>query len=151
MPYHVPQFLEVEDKLFGFFTLRQFLYVFGGLAVAYIAKTYLHIFLAYPIILAVIPFSFAMAFAKINNRPFIFLVDAFLHYIASPRLYIWKKIPKKQEEKKTEEEKNPLGVYVPPMSQSKLKDLSWSLDIKERQTEEEPPKANHSAPLLKDI
>ena len=45
------------------------------------------------------------------------------------KLYIWKKEEKKargKEQKKPEE-----GLYVPKLSESKLKDMSWSLDVLE--------------------
>ena len=93
-------------------------------------------------------FGMALAFYKPYNKPFMFIVEAFLSYISSPRLYIWKKVPKKQGEK---EEKGiqTSGVYIPPLTESNLKDLAWSLDIKEhdvRKTQSRKP-----APLLKDL
>lgn len=152
MQFHVPQFLEVEDKIFSILTLKQFLYLFGGIAIAYLAWTYLYWLLALPVIVAGLGFGISLAFVKINNRPFLVIVDAFLHYIFSPRLYIWKKIPRPIE-KKEEVSVGNAGVYVPPLSGSKLKDLSWSLDIKEHRTANEAnkPEIIRNAPLLKDI
>lgn len=151
MQYHVPQFLEVEDKIFGQLTFKQFLYIFGGLGLAYLAYTYLKIYLSIPIIGAAIAFSFCLAFIKVNNKPFIFVVDAFTRYVLSPRLYIWKKIPKKKLKNDKNKGKATEGVYVPPLSESNLKDLAWSLDIKERDTRGAVPISHRKAPLLKDI
>ena len=54
MQFKVPQFLEIEDKIFGPFTFKQFVYVAGGAGAAFIAWTYLPhwiaIFLVVPII-----------------------------------------------------------------------------------------------------
>ncbi len=151
MQYHVPQFLEVEDKIFGQLTFKQFLYILGGAGISYLAYTYLNIFIAIPVILAAIAFSIALTFIKINNKPFIFVVGAFLQYMLSPRLYIWKKIPKKIESKEnTDRNKGSVSVYIPPLSESNLKDLAWSLDIKEnaaRNNTATPTKT----PLLKDL
>ena len=36
MRFQVPQFIEVEDKIFGPLTLKQFLYTAGGAAVGFI-------------------------------------------------------------------------------------------------------------------
>jgi len=150
MQYHVPQFLEVEDKVFGFITLKQFLYILGGAAVSYLAYTYLKIYLAIPIIAIFLAFSLALAFYKPYNKPFMFMVEAFLTYISSPRLYIWKKIPREitgdKKEKLSQE-----GVYVPPLSESNLKDLAWSLDIKNSDAGKTPTKGKKMAPLLKDL
>lgn len=153
MQFHVPQFLEVEDKLFGFLTLKQFLYLLGGISVSYLSYNYLKIYFALPIILIFLPFSFALAFVKINKQPFISMVDHFINYLMLPRLYIWKKILKRPGENR---ESGISGIggenaaYVPPLSESKLKDLAWSLDIKEHQEEDAKPQTSR-APLLKDI
>ncbi len=135
MQFQVPQFLEVEDKLFGFMTLKQFLFVIGGVAIAYIAYTYLPIIFAVPIIAFFIPFSLALAFVKINMKPFIFFVGSVIQFLLSPRLYIWEKVQKPQksaEKKKAEENQKKAVAYVPPLSENKLRDMAWSLDIKER-------------------
>jgi hypothetical protein len=71
-----------------------------------------------------------LAFYKINNKPFIdFLESAFTFYTKN-NLYIWKKEERKIIPKKAEEMAPP-QVYVPKLSDSKLKELSWSLDINE--------------------
>jgi hypothetical protein len=133
MQFQVPQFLEVEDKLFGFLTLKQFLFIFGGAAVGYLAYTYLPGWISSFVIVIIVPFGLALAFVKVNTKPFIFFVEAALRYVLSPRLYLWKKIPKLP--KKTGEgdsgNSHNAGVYVPPLSEHKLKDMAWSLDIKE--------------------
>ena len=155
MQYHVPQFLEVEDKIFGQLTFKQFLYILGGVGLSYLAYAYLKIYIAIPIILAAVALSGALAFVKINNKPFVFIVGAFLQYILSPRLYIWKKIPKKIESKEsTDRNKGPVGVYIPPLSESNLKDLAWSLDIKENAAKNNAAMSQqqtHKTPLLKDL
>jgi hypothetical protein len=153
MQYHVPQFLEVEDKIFGFITLKQFLYILGGLAVSYLAYTYLKIYFALPIIIAFVSFALALAFYKPYNKPFMFMVEAFLVYVSSPRLYIWKKEARKPESSSKGKKVEAVGVYVPPLSESNLKDLAWSLDIKEHDTSKTRVPGNEKgrAPLLKDL
>ena len=130
MRYQVPQFIEVEDKIIGPFTIKQFIYIIGGIGMAFIAYHYLVIYLAIIAIAIILPLSFAMAFYKVNNKPFIdFLESAFLFY-TKQNLYIWKKENKKIEAKaQATAETN--QVYVPRLSDSKLKELSWLLDINE--------------------
>ncbi len=130
MKYQVPQFIEVEDKVVGPLTIKQAIYLAGGIGMSFIAYTYLHIFLALPVIATIVTLSLALAFYKVNNKPFVdFLESVFVYYTKS-RLYIWKKeekplTPEKIEEKKVEQ------LFVPRMSESKLKELAWSLDINE--------------------
>ena len=130
MRYQVPQFIEIEDKIVGPLTIKQFLWPSGGAGMAFIIYKFVNIILALPLIIIVATLSAALAFYRINNKPFIdFLEAAFLYY-TKQNLYIWKKEPKVIEPKK-EEPKEPEQVYVPRLSESKLKEISWSLDINE--------------------
>ena len=130
MQFQVPQFIEVEDKIFGPFTVKQFVYLAGSAGVIFILNTFLPFFIAVLIGGPVIALGLALAFYKINNRPFIKIVEASFRYILGSRLYIWKKEQKKVTRRKKESEES-TDVFVPKLSDSKLKDLAWSLDIKE--------------------
>ncbi len=132
MRYQVPQFIEIEDKIFGPLTFKQFIYLAGGAGACVVCFTFLPTFFA---LLASAPFAIlalALAFYKVNEKPFINLVEAFFNYLMTSKLYIWRK-----EEKipvaKTMAAKAPEQVYVPKLSESKLRELTWSLDIKENQ------------------
>ncbi len=130
MRYQVPQFIEVEDKVIGPFTVKQFLYIVGGAGMSFIAYNFLPFIIAIVVIALIMPLSLALAFYKINNKPFVdFLESAFLYY-TKQNLYIWKKQEKQAEARKLEAQASP-QVYVPKLSNSKLKELSWSLDINE--------------------
>ena len=131
MRYQVPQFIEIEDKIIGPFTVKQFVYVVGGAGMSFIFYTYLHIYIAILLIAVVIPFSLALAFYRVNNKPFIdFLESAFLFY-TKQNLYIWKKEDRKIEKPSTQATTESPQIYVPRLSDSKLKELSWTLDINE--------------------
>ena len=53
-------------------------------------------------------------------------------YYLGSKLYIWKKAEEHPEQRSSDTElKNYASVMVPKISDSKLKDLTWSLDIKE--------------------
>ena len=85
---------------------------------------------AVPIALIAV-FALALAFYKINNKPFIGVVESAFKYFTSAKLYIWKKVDKKASENPAQEARKYASVMVPKISDSKLKDLTWSLDIKE--------------------
>ena len=132
MQYQVPQFIEVEDKIFGPLTLKQFIYLAGGAGLSFVVYEILSsLVLAFIPILIIMAFSAALAFYKINNKPFIFVVEAAFKYMMSTKLYIWKKEPNKKADNAVQEAKEYAGIMVPKISDSKLKDLTWSLDIKE--------------------
>jgi hypothetical protein len=91
-------------------------------------------FLALLISVPIIIFAAALAFYKINEKPFIDIVEAFVKYVFGSKLYIWKREEKKAVPKTAaERQKAATELYVPKLSQSKLKDLTWQLDIKENQ------------------
>jgi hypothetical protein len=133
MRFQVPQFIEIEDKIFGPLTFKQFIYIAGGIGFATILFLLLPKFLAIIISLPIVIFSAALAFYKVNNKPFINVVESFVKYTITSKLYIWKKEDKVAVAKKATEVKPPEQVYVPKLSESKLKELTWSLDIKENQ------------------
>lgn len=133
MRYQVPQFIEVEDKIFGPFTFKQFVYLVGGLGVCFIVYKVLPFFLGLPIMLVAMGISASLAFYKVNNRPLIDTLEAAFKYTFTKHLYIWKKKDKYPEKSIAEDILEAKGsrLYVPKVSESKLKDLAWSLDINE--------------------
>lgn len=132
MRYQVPQFIDVEDKIFGPLTFKQFVYVAGSAGMSFVIYKFLPIVLSLPIILAVMCFGLALAFYKVNNKPFITMVESAIKYWGASKLYIWKKLQKKPEANASAENTKAIdGMLVPKLSDSKLKDLTWSLDINE--------------------
>lgn len=133
MRFQVPQFIEIEDKIFGPLTFKQFVYMGGGLAMAFVVYELLPLYIAVIIILPILAFAGALAFYKPYNPsqlPFSSLVESAFKYIVNEKLYIWKKhdrpVTPGNENRSTEE--IPM-LAVPKLSDSKLKDLTWSLDI----------------------
>ena len=130
MQFRVPQFIEIEDKIFGPFTFKQFIYLVGGAGLSFVIYRTIPFFIAILLILPIIATSLALAFYKVNDKPFIFIAEAFIKYYFSQKLYLWRKEEKIRDPKKEAEKNNSLdNAYVPRMSDSKLKELSWSLDV----------------------
>ncbi len=128
--YQVPQYLEVEDRIFGPLTLKQFLFAAGGAGGAYalwsLLPTPLNIIGAILVGVA----AGALGFGQMNGRPFLVMVESMVSYGFSKKLYLWKKRPKTVAQKQ-EEAAAPTGIAVPRLSDSKLKDLAWGLDLQE--------------------
>jgi hypothetical protein len=91
MQFNIPQFIDVEDKIVGPLTLKQFFYLAGAgvflFFIWYFFQFWVFLIFAIPIG----GFALALAFVKINGRPLINYVTAFLNYMKKPRLYVWKK------------------------------------------------------------
>jgi len=133
MQFQVPQFIEVEDKIFGPLTFKQFIYILGGIGGSYILWRVLPIYVAGPLILLIAGFAAALAFFQFNGRPFIVgLESAFYFYIGS-KLYLWNNEKKQKNAPAVKTVSSRAAeVYVPKLSDSRLHELSWSLDIQEK-------------------
>ena len=130
--FQVPQFIEVEDKIFGPLTLKQFLYIVGAGSIVFLLYAFLPFFFVILLGAPIAAFFAALAFFKVNGLPFIRVVENALGHFTSARLYIWKKVEKKKTAAPVSPEKKGNGIFLPKLTESKLKDLAWSLDIREK-------------------
>lgn len=133
MQFQVPQFIEIEDKIFGPLTIKQFIYLAGGVGASIVLWLYIpYKIISVILILPVVALALALAFYKTNGKSFLDILEAAFYYYIGSKLYIWRKEPKKIDTKIANQvEQARSMVNVPKMSESKLKDLTWSLDIKE--------------------
>lgn len=138
MRFSVPQFIEMEPKIVGPLTFKQFLFVGIAGAVCFLlyfifGKTNFFLFLVLSIM--IFGFGLALAFLKIGGRPLPTILVNFLKFFLSQKLYLWQKgefkvgVFKKEEklkivEKKTEE--LPLKIA----RDSQLKKLRTEVEIK---------------------
>jgi len=130
--YQVPQFIDMEDKIVGPMTLRQFGYVLAGAALDLIAFYSLNftffIILAIPITIA----ALAMAFYTVDRVPFNKIAVNAMSFFTKPHLYLWKQLPPEKKKVEIQAAKNPELLKTPTLTESKLQDLAWSLDIKDK-------------------
>ncbi len=133
MRYQVPQFIEVEDKIFGPLTLKQFIYIAGGGGLSLVLFTLLPFFAFVVLAIPVMGFSFALAFYQVNGRPLITAIEHAFGFYTNSKLYLWKQ-RQNEAAKNTQAAAVPQTspITVPQLSDSRLKDLAWSLNIKER-------------------
>ena len=127
--YQVPQFIEVEDKIFGPLTLKQFVYLAGGGGLCLLFFTLLPLYLTVILAIPVLTLSAGLAFYTVNGRPLIFAMEHAFGYLFGTKLYLWMQRDAKPQEAAAAK---PQNLPVPKLSESKLKDLSWSLNIKDR-------------------
>ncbi len=134
MQFQVPQFIEVEDKIFGPLTFKQFVYVAGGAGAAYLLWRVLPLYLAAPLIAGVGGLAGGLAFFQWNGRPFIVALENAFFFFLRTKLYLWNNERRETNKKKAMETPAAAtsSVYIPKLSESRLHELAWSLDIKER-------------------
>ncbi|NBS69715.1 PrgI family protein [bacterium] len=125
----VPQFLDVEPKIIGPITLRQFLIMVGVIVAEFLVY---RIFLSLLPMLAVgIPIAAlggAFAFGKVNGQPLHYIVLNLLQYIKKPAKRVWDKTLSDTDLrvylKKVEEEKPPEKLRKAPLESSRLSELT---------------------------
>ncbi|HYD93032.1 MAG TPA: PrgI family protein [Candidatus Paceibacterota bacterium] len=136
MEYQVPQFIEVEDKIFGPLTLKQFIYIAGGAGLVVVIMLNLPFMIGLIVSIPVAGLAAAFAFYKVNGKPFPNILEYAFSYYLGRRLYLWRR-----EEKPVTPNPSPALQRTPTpaesvlphegLSRRKLSELAWSLDVKD--------------------
>ncbi len=92
MQFSVPQFVEIEDKIIGPLTLKQFLILLGGglieLLYNSVFKTGILFFLlSLPTVVAFV----YLAFGRLNGRPVLSALPAILKFFSSPKVWVFER------------------------------------------------------------
>ncbi len=135
MRFVVPQFIEVEDKVVGPLTFKQAAYIIGAGGFALMLFTTVGFFWAIVLGSPVYALAGALAFVKINNRPFSLTLFSVFNYALRKKLYLWKKEapqPKTQPaQQNTPETEQLQHLARERTTQSRLKELAWALDTQQ--------------------
>ena len=97
----------------------------------YTLKFIFFLILAVPVSLL----ALALAFYSVNGVPFRKVLANAIGYFSKPNLYIWKQPrnePGKTPRPVSKAPETPMFAKTPTLTESKLQDLAWSLDIKEK-------------------
>lgn len=130
----VPQFIDVEDKIFGPLSVRQFVIFMVGCLLLFLeyrlADFALFILEGLPTLMV----SLILAFAKVNGMPFHFFLVNFIQTLKRPRIRLWQKSISEAELRA--ELHHPVAVvqaptasaHKPVLSQSRLSELTLVVD-----------------------
>ena len=136
MEYQVPQFIEVEDKIIGPLTLKQFIYIAGGAGVCVVFFSYLSILFAILFSIPVVALAAALAFYKVNGKSFVEMLEAGFSYYTGEKLLLWKHAEPGIEENTAaalkavaEDTAARIPRGTPKLTSGKLRELAWSLDV----------------------
>ena len=141
MQFQVPQFLDVEDKVIGPLTIKQFLYLIGGCGLGYMGWRFIP-YIGFFIGLSFFGLGVTLAFYKFNNKPFVFAVENGFNYLNSSRLYIWRRKNKEKMETQLDltnfhPTQHTTGAFPLNGAGNKLSDLNWSMDLESKEVVEE--------------
>ncbi len=131
MQHQVPQFIDLEDRIIGPLTLKQFMYLAAAAAIMLINWFLFTFWFWFFLSIPVVAVASAFAFLKINGRPFIFFVFSFFAYIFRPRLYVCTQKPdraKKLDAQMAAPKEKP-APQEEKVSRSRLRELALNLDI----------------------
>jgi len=125
----VPQFLDVEDKIIGPVSVRQFVEMMvSAIIIAIFYKLF-----DFPLFvisgLSIIAITLVVAFAKINGQPFHLFLLNLVQTVKSPKLKIWRKqIITKQLKKEQPPSPPPPPLRPRPVSVSKISEIALVID-----------------------
>ena len=89
--FQVPQFIDVEDKILGPITMRQFFIMLipmgSGILLYFLLRFWLVVIIEIPLIAGCALFAFYRPYGMRFSRFF----SAFLSYSLKPRMFIWKR------------------------------------------------------------
>lgn len=92
MQFQVPQFIDVESKIVGPLTLRQFLYLAAAGGIAFLTFWIFQIWLWFIVSAISAAIAIALAFVKYNGQPLVKIIFYALGFFWNPRLYIWQRM-----------------------------------------------------------
>lgn len=91
MRFNVPQFIDIEDKIMGPLSLKQFLLLLAGAITLIILWSFLSLWMLLVVGIPLVGYLLASVFIKINGRPFNIFLISWINYWFNPRVYIWRK------------------------------------------------------------
>ncbi len=140
LQYSVPQFIDIENKVIGPISVRQFIIIAVEIGLVFLFyKT-----LQFPtfILCAILTLTIAVlfAFVKINGRPFHYFMLNFMMSVKNPHLRVWRKELTTPIQRRTLRIKRPLApdeqaqvnyiknVHAKERSKARLSELSLLVD-----------------------
>ncbi len=87
----MPQFIDVEDKIIGPITVRQFIILLVGGGISFVAYKLSDFALFIFEFIVILGLTFVIAFIKINGRPIHYLLLNFFQTSKRPKVRIWQK------------------------------------------------------------
>ena len=133
MQFVVPQFIDVEAKIIGPVSARQFVIMLADLGVCFLVYRLTGPWVFIPTIIILIVLGGSLAFFKVNGMPMHYFLLNLVQTLRRPSLKLWervayteKKIAKKK--KKKGEEVSVAPVDRGPVTESRLAEMALMVD-----------------------
>jgi len=129
MQFVVPQFIEVEAKIIGPISARQFIILMIVLAVDFVLYKLFPTFIFLPSIIVVTLFGFVLAFAKVNGQDMHYVLLNLIQTFRRPRARIWARTQYVEREEDDDSlPERPIYIPKPQVSESRLAAMSLMVD-----------------------
>jgi len=104
--FQIPQFIEVENKIVGPLTLKQFLYLAAAAGLSFIFYFILEFWLWLLVTAILGAIAVSLAFIKYNGQPLPRMIWAAFSFFWRPRFYLWQRVAEEkvipiEQERKT--------------------------------------------------
>ena len=125
--FQVPQFIDVEDKILGPITMRQFFIMLipmgAGILLYFLLKFWLVVIILIPVTIGSAIFAFYRPYGMRFSRFF----GAFLAFQMRPRMYIWRRA-EKEKVVFTSAARPKESTVAQPIARGNLKDKKSSVE-----------------------
>jgi len=132
--FTVPQFIDVEDKIIGPITARQFIIMLAGFILIAICYRLFDFSLFLTVAIVLFGLSITFAFIKINGRPFHLFVLNLIQTIKRPSLRVWNHLTGRSVGDSIKEDKQMVtsakSAPAERLPESRLAELSLIVDTK---------------------
>ncbi|MCF7843981.1 PrgI family protein [Candidatus Gracilibacteria bacterium] len=140
MQFRVPQFIDMEDKIIGPLTLKQFGYIVGAGGLSFIIWTFIPVkFIAVLVIIPVAGLFLALAFVKYNNRSFGELLESAFSYYTGAKVFTWAQPNPESSTQESHIDKivadTTKQMIISKTDRDRIHDLSLGLDVFEHTQE----------------
>lgn len=146
LQFQVPQFVDVEDKILGPLTAKQFLmFVMAFLVIGALWTTPLPKQVTIIIAVPIIVFTLLLAFYRVNGRSFVWFLYAVAHFFVTGKMFLWERRGEKRRVRIVSAEiaraaGGGEGVFAQRrVSQSRIQELARILDTAGHVVEEDAP------------
>lgn len=128
MQYTVPQFIEVESKIIGPISARQFVIILISGAICFILFRMFSALVFVPGIFVFGGIGFLLAFGKINGQNMHYVILNFLYTLRRPRLKIWKRSDYFELAGSVKEVEEEVVIQKAEVTESRLASMSLMVD-----------------------
>lgn len=149
MQFVVPQFIEVESKIIGPISARQFVIMLAGAGLIFLLYKFAPFWLLIVGGFLVLGLVILFGFAKVNSQPFHWFFLNLVQTFRRPRLRLWFRDEFTFKEKapgKEKEEAEVIAKVKVPVSNSRLAEMALMVDTGGAYAEQEPPQVPVNKP-----